>query len=119
MTRSLDFDRAMRARFQNGVSADRFMTRTRLLIREINNQKDRPMTDEMREELRKLIACLNEAFGCLFEDDTRLERALRPVAERTRQIQTMASVFVLASDGEMNTADVNYQERKLRRSAAQ
>lgn len=117
---SLDYDRAMRARFQNGRSADNFMTRIRLLLREISGQQERPMTDQQREELRKLRWCLAEAIDCVMEDDMRMFRAAQAVSARARQIQSIASAFVLASDGEeISAADVNHMEHELRRSAAQ
>ena len=95
MTRSLDTMTARSARYQDSRSADRFMTRIRLLLNDID--PERPMPAEQRDELRKLRWFVAEAIDNVLEDDMRLAVSLNP-AEAVRKIHAIASAYVLTSE---------------------
>ncbi|MGE0231740.1 MAG: hypothetical protein AB7O39_03385 [Flavobacteriaceae bacterium] len=67
MTRSLDFDRAMRARYENGRHADRLMTDIRKALQAL--EYELPMTEEERRALLKVRWRLVGSIDDLLEDD--------------------------------------------------
>lgn len=95
MMRSLDFDRAMRARFENGRHADHLMTDIRKAIQAIEYGK--PLTEDQRRALAKLRWRLANTLDDLLEDDHAMtaHRAAAPAVEPER-VGTFTQVGVPA-----------------------
>lgn len=96
MMRSLDFDRAMRARFENGRHVDALMTRWRKAAREI--AYGTPMAAEQRRSLETLRFLIAGSIDDLLECDRIMAEHAKPAPKsEPEHVGTFTQVGVPAA----------------------